>query len=160
MLRHRTAQANARHASPHATSPIARDAAALFGGVLLPPTLLDELWLSVGATGQRKLLLRTADDARGWAVVAGLTVVVPDLCAASARYAAQLGCAPLALDPAEMEEAGLAQRFTLGPCWLTLLTPADDTAAAEFLAEHGPGLYTLALRDAAGGAIHTERMDQ
>jgi len=158
MLRHRTAQANARHASPHATSPIARDAAALFGGALLPPTLLDELWLSVGATGQRELLLRTADDARGWAVVAGLTVVVPDLCAASARYAAQLGCAPLALDPAEMEEAGLAQRFTLDPCWLTLLTPADDTAAADFLTRHGPGIYALALRDGVGGVVRGSRV--
>ncbi len=155
MPRRRAARANARNDSPPLTSPLMGDAAALFGGALLPPAPRDELWLSIGAGGQCELLLRTAGDACGWAVVSGLTIVVDDLCAASARYAAQLGCAPLALDPAEMEEAGLAQRFALGPCWLTLLTPADDTAAADFLAQHGPGLYALTLRDEMGKVVRS-----
>ncbi len=157
MLRRHTAHANAHNFMSSSTSSLAGDAAALFGGALLPPALLDELWLSSGADGRRELLLRRPDTVGGWAVVAGLTVVVADLCAASARYAAQLGCAPLALDPAEMEEAGLAQRFALGSCWLTLLTPADDTAAADFLAQHGPGLYALTLRDAMGGVTRRRR---
>ncbi len=150
MPRRRAARANARNDSPPLTSPFMGDAVALFGGIALPPALRDELWLSIGAHGRRELLLRRPDAVGGWVTVAGLTVVVADLRAASARYAVQLGCAPLALDPAEMEEAGLAQRFALGPCWLTLLTPADDTAAADFLAWHGPGLYAIALRDEAG----------
>jgi hypothetical protein len=141
-------------------SSFSGDAAALFGGSLLPPALRDELWLSIGATGRRELMLRTPSAPRGWSVVAGLTIVVADLCEMSTRYMAQFGCVPLAIDPAEMDEAGLAQRFTLGPCWLTLLTPADDTAAGKFLAEHGPGLYSIALRDEVGDVAHSARVIQ
>ncbi len=160
MLHRRSAHAHTRNAALSSISSLTGDVAALFGGALLPPALLDELWLSVGADGRRELLLRGPKAVGGWAVVAGLMVVVADLCAASARYAAQLGCAPVALDPVDMEEAGLAQRFALGSCWLTLLTPADDTAAAAFLAQHGPGLYTLTLRDEMGGVTRRGRMGE
>ena len=147
MLRRRRAQPNPSANLPRIAVPVATAAVTLLGGSLLPPALLDELWLSVGADGRRALLLLMGGVAHSWSVVAGLTIVVDDLCAASARYAAQCGCAPLAVDPAEMDEAGLAQRFALNSCWLTLLTPADDTDAADFLAQHGPGLYAITVRD-------------
>jgi len=160
MLRRHPAQPNAPAAAPRAAAPGAHDVATILGGSPLPPALRDELWLSIGADGRRELLLRTSGVARGWAVVAGLTIVVDDLCAASARYAAQFGCAPLAVDPAEMEEAGLAQCFALDSCWLTLLTPADDTDAADFLAQHGPGLCAFTLRDEVGGVVRSRRVGQ
>ncbi len=160
MLRRRPAQPNTPAKASRIATPVATDVATLLGGSLLPPALLDELWLSVGADGRRALLLWTGGVARGWSVVAGLTIVVDDLYAASARYAAQFGCAPLAVDPAEMDEAGMAQRFALDSCWLTLLTPADDTNAADFLAQHGPGIYAITVQDEVGGVVRSRQVGQ
>jgi hypothetical protein len=75
----------------------------------------------------------------------GLTLVVNDLASAGAALAAHLGTIGHAADPAELDEAGLAQVFELGNCRLLLFEPADDTDAGHFLQEHGPGVYRITL---------------
>src|SRR5262245_22926685 len=90
---------------------------------------------------------RSAGAARGRrpAGRAGLTLVVGALAAAGAVLAAHLGGAGRAVDPAELDEAGLAQAFDLGDCRLLLIEPGDDTEAERYLLAHGPGLYRITL---------------
>jgi 4-hydroxyphenylpyruvate dioxygenase-like putative hemolysin len=79
--------------------------------------------------------------------VVALTLVVADLVAASAAWSARLGATARAVEPEHLDEPGLAQGFDLGPCRLLLLEPSDDSDAGDFLRDHGPGLYAIALRD-------------
>mgnify|MGYP002336526489 CR=1 FL=1 len=79
--------------------------------------------------------------------IVALTLVVADLVAAGAAWSARLGVVTRAVEPEMLDEPGLAQGFDLGPCRLLLLEPADDSAAGDFLRDHGPGLYAIALRD-------------
>jgi hypothetical protein len=81
--------------------------------------------------------------------VTALTLVVGDLASAAASWSARLGGHGEPLEPAQVDEPGLAQQFDLGPCPLILFEPADDTAAGEFLRTHGEGLYGVGLRDDA-----------
>lgn len=78
----------------------------------------------------------------------GLTLVVDDLATASATLAAHFGHAGHAVEPEELEEAGLAQRFDLETCRLLVLEPGSDTDAEDFLLAHGPGLYAVAVGSA------------
>lgn len=75
----------------------------------------------------------------------GLTLVVDDLAAAGAALADHLGRVGRAVDPADLDEAGLAQVFDLGDYKILLIEPADDTDAARFLFTHGPGVYRIML---------------
>src|SRR4029079_16892184 len=62
-----------------------------------------------------------------------VTVVVADLATASPALATELGCPGRAVDPVELREAGLAQRFDLDGGCVLALEPGDDTAARDFL---------------------------
>jgi hypothetical protein len=75
----------------------------------------------------------------------GLTLVVHDLASAGAALSAHLGTVGHAADPADLDEAGLAQIFELGGCTLLLIEPGDDTDAGRFLQAHGPGVYRITL---------------
>jgi hypothetical protein len=90
---------------------------------------------------------RATDGSRRlrFAGLRGLTLVVNDLASAGGMLAARLGTAGRAADPADLDEAGLAQIFELGDCRLLLIEPADETDAWRFLREHGPGVYRIAL---------------
>jgi hypothetical protein len=74
-----------------------------------------------------------------------LTLVVDDLASAGATLTARFGMTGRAADPADLDEAGLAQIFELGECRLLLIEPADDTDAGRFLQAHGPGVYRITL---------------
>lgn len=74
-----------------------------------------------------------------------VTVVVDDLAVAGPALATQLGCRGRAVDPVELREAGLAQRFDLGGGCVLALEPGDDTAARGFLLAHGEGVYAVAF---------------
>lgn len=78
--------------------------------------------------------------------VAGLTIVVEDLQAAGDAWAALLDQTGAPVEPAEMEEAGLARAFDLGWCRLQLFEPAEHTDAITFLRARGPGLYAVTWR--------------
>ena len=74
-----------------------------------------------------------------------VTLVVADLAAASAVLARSLGCPGRALDPADLPEAGLAQRFDLAGGCLVALEPGDDTDAEDFLLARGEGVYSVVV---------------
>lgn len=78
-----------------------------------------------------------------------LTLVVDDVGAARAALAAYLGRPGRAVEPSELDEAGLAQSFDVGPCHLLIVEPGSGTDAEAFLLAHGPGLYRLAVRGSA-----------
>jgi hypothetical protein len=90
---------------------------------------------------------RATDGSRRlrFAGLRGLTLVVNDLASAGGMLAARLGTAGRAADPADLDEAGLAQIFELGDCRLLLIEPADETDAGRFLQAHGPGVYRITL---------------
>jgi hypothetical protein len=95
------------------------------------------------ARPSRVAIVRRAEDEQ----VVAVTLVVADLVAASAAWSARLGMVACAVEPELLDEPGLARGFDLGPCRLLLLEPADDSAAGDFLREHGPGFYAIVLRD-------------
>lgn len=110
------------------------------GGAALPFVIED--------VTPRGLRVPNGPASRHWrpiAGVAGLTLVVADLAAAGAAWARLLGEPGRPVDPEALDEAGLAQRFTLGPHWLVLLQPADATPAATHLRDHGEGPYEVTL---------------
>jgi hypothetical protein len=117
------------------------------------PFLIEDLtprWLRIpdGAATQHPL---------GVARLLELALVVEDLVAPAAAFAALLGSAgaPLA---APMEGVGAALRFTIGPHIIDLLTPAGpESALGRALGTHGPGLYAVTLGDTdTHSSSHTE----
>ena len=74
-----------------------------------------------------------------------VTIVVENLATAGPALATRLGCPGRAVEPAELPEAGLAQRFDLDGGRVLALEPADDTAAREYLLTHGEGIYAIAF---------------
>ncbi len=77
--------------------------------------------------------------------VAGLTVVVKDLAAATTAYIALLGEQGEATHAA-IEGAGAGQRFRVGEQWIALVTPADAASAlGQHLTARGEGPYEVVL---------------
>jgi hypothetical protein len=91
----------------------------------------------------------------GVARLLALALVVEDLVAPAASFAALLGNAgaPLA---APMEGVGAALRFTIGPHIIDLLTPAGpESALGRALGARGPAPYAMTL-GATDTSSHTE----
>ncbi len=77
--------------------------------------------------------------------VAGLTVVVKDLAAATTAYLALLGQQGEGTR-AEIAGAGAGYRFRVGEQWLALAEPADEAGPlGQYLAKRGEGPYEVAL---------------
>ena len=84
----------------------------------------------------------------GVAHLRALALVVEDLVAPAAAFAALLGSAgaPLAAPMAGMEGVGAALRFTIGPHSIDLLTPAGpESMPGRALGARGPAPYALTL---------------
>jgi hypothetical protein len=86
-----------------------------------------------------------------------LALVVEDLVAPAASFAALLGSAGVPL-AAPMEGVGAALRFTIGPHTIVLLSPkGPESVPGRALGSRGPAPYTLTLGNAdAGSSSHTE----
>ena len=77
--------------------------------------------------------------------VAGLTVVVKNLAAATTAYLALLGQQGEATR-AEIDGGGAGHRFRVGAQWLALVEPADEAGpSGQYLAKRGEGPYEVAL---------------
>lgn len=74
-----------------------------------------------------------------------INLVVADLDAAVSAFESLLGAQPGALE--SLPERGVVlRRFDLDGTWLVLVTPTrDDSPAAAWLRERGPGLFLLSL---------------
>lgn len=93
-----------------------------------------------------------ADHSLGVSGVSGVRLLVPDLDAAAAKFAALLDTPGTGVDVA-VEGGAAARRFTIGSQWIELIQPGPDAAElTAYLAERGSAPYEIVLTRGEPGA--------